>query len=114
MDAQPLAWSAKMPVPHVPSRGIAGGSLLKSLGALVGNKDVDWSRFHIFFGDERNVPHSSPDSTIKGAREAFLSRVPIPPAQIHAIAEGLPVEVHLFVPRTFKDTKPQLASSLRV
>ncbi len=42
---------------------------------------------------QRNVPHTSPDCTLKGAREAFLSRVPIPESQIHAIAEGLTVEV---------------------
>jgi 6-phosphogluconolactonase/glucosamine-6-phosphate isomerase/deaminase len=71
----------------------AGGSLLKSLGSLVGAKGVEWAKWHIFFGDERNVPHSSGDSTIKGAREAFLGRVPIPAAQVHAIAEGLSVEV---------------------
>jgi 6-phosphogluconolactonase len=71
---------------------LTGGSLLKSLSALVGSKNVDWSRWHVFFGDERNVPHSSPDCTLKGAREAFLSKVPIPESQIHAIAEGLPVD----------------------
>jgi 6-phosphogluconolactonase len=71
---------------------LTGGSLLKSLGTLVGAKGVDWAKWHIFFGDERNVPHSSGDSTIKGAREAFLGRVPIPAAQVHAIAEGLSVE----------------------
>ena len=35
----------------------AGGSLLKILGALAGSNDVDWSKWHVFFGDERNVPH---------------------------------------------------------
>jgi len=35
----------------------AGGSLLKILGALAGSSDVDWSKWHVFFGDERNVPH---------------------------------------------------------
>ena len=59
----------------------------------MGAKGVEWAKWHIFFGDERNVPHSSGDSTIKGAREAFLGRVPIPAAQVHAIAEGLSVEV---------------------
>ena len=59
----------------------------------MGAKGVDWARWHIFFGDERNVPHSSGDSTIRGAREAFLGKVPIPAAQVHAIAEGLSVEV---------------------
>lgn len=71
----------------------AGGSLLKIMGALAGSKDVDWPNWHVFFGDERNVPHTSPDSTIKGAREGFLSKVPIPEANIHAIREGLPVQV---------------------
>ena len=37
-----------------------GGSLLKILGALAGSKDVDWSKWHVFFGDERNVPHRWP------------------------------------------------------
>ena len=71
----------------------AGGSLLKIMGALAGSKDVDWANWHVFFGDERNVPHSSPDSTIKGAREGFLGKVPIPEANIYAIREGLPVQV---------------------
>ena len=35
----------------------AGGSLLKILGALAGSSDVDWSKWHVFFGDERNVAH---------------------------------------------------------
>ena len=67
------------------------------MGALAGSKDVDWANWHVFFGDERNVPHSSPDSTIKGAREGFLNKVPIPEANIHAIREGLPVEVRTIV-----------------
>ena len=39
---------------------VAGGSLLKILGALAGSSDVDWSKWHVFFGDERNVPHRCP------------------------------------------------------
>lgn len=53
------------------------------------------SDFPVFHDLQRNVPHSSPDCTLKGAREAFLSKVPIPESQIHAIAEGLPVSVSL-------------------
>ena len=53
---------------------LVGGSLLKILGSLAGSSEVDWANWHVFFGDERNVAHSSPDSTIKGAREGFLSK----------------------------------------
>ena len=44
-----------------------------------------WARAHRFWGDERFVPHDDPDSNYRMAREAFLSRVPIPPENIHAI-----------------------------
>ncbi|GLC43270.1 hypothetical protein PLESTB_001492000 [Pleodorina starrii] len=71
---------------------LSGGSLPALLGPLATAKGIDWSKTHIFFVDERNVPHSSPDSTYKAAQEALLSKVPIPPAQVYAIAEGLPVE----------------------
>ena len=61
---------------------LSGGSLLKGLSALVGSKSVDYSKWHIFYVDERNVPHSHPDSTHKGAVEAFLSKVDIPQQQV--------------------------------
>jgi 6-phosphogluconolactonase len=70
---------------------LSGGSLISSVEPLAAAKGVDWNKWHVFFVDERNVPHSSADSTYKAAQEALLSRVPIPAAQVHAIAEGLPV-----------------------
>lgn len=36
----------------------------------------------VFWADERNVAHSSPDSNYKGAQEDFLSKVPIPAEQV--------------------------------
>ena len=41
--------------------------------------------------DERNVPHSSTDSNLKGAKDALLSKVPVPESQIYGILEGVPV-----------------------
>lgn len=70
---------------------LSGGSLLKALSKLVGMSGVDYSRWHVFYADERNVPHDSDDCTHKGAHEAFLSKVPIPEAQVHKLREGLPV-----------------------
>lgn len=72
---------------------LSGGSLPSLLGPLAAytKSPVSWDKFHIFFVDERNVSHTSPDSTIGAVREALTSKVPIPPAQVHAIAEGLSV-----------------------
>jgi 6-phosphogluconolactonase len=52
-----------------------------------------WSRVHWFWGDERFVPHDDPDSNYRMARDALLSRVPIPLGSIHPIpTEGLSPE----------------------
>jgi hypothetical protein len=52
-----------------------------------------WSRVHRFWGDERFVPHDDPDSNYRMARDALLSRVPIPLGSIHPIpTEGLSPE----------------------
>jgi 6-phosphogluconolactonase len=51
---------------------------------------LPWDRMHWFWGDERFVPHDHPDSNYRMALETFLSRVPVPSANIHAIpTEGL-------------------------
>ena len=71
---------------------LSGGSLLKALAALAGRPGVDFSKWWVLFVDERNVPHSSPDSNYRGAAEALLRRVPIPSSQVLALREGLPVE----------------------
>jgi len=68
---------------------LTGGSLLKALGSLAGSSSVEWAKWHVFFGDERNVPHKDDDSTLKGARSAFLDKVPIPKNQIYVLKEGL-------------------------
>lgn len=49
---------------------------------------VDWSRVHIFFGDERNVPASHPDSNEGQARAALLDHVNIPAENIHGYGLG--------------------------
>jgi 6-phosphogluconolactonase len=46
---------------------------------------VEWSVVHIFFGDERLVAPDHPDSNYRLAREALLSRVPIPQDRVHPI-----------------------------
>jgi 6-phosphogluconolactonase len=61
--------------------GGTGIGLLKRLGT----HDVDWSRVHLFFGDDRYVPRSDDDRNEKQAREALLDHVGIPDGNIHSM-----------------------------
>ncbi|HVU22324.1 MAG TPA: 6-phosphogluconolactonase [Rhizomicrobium sp.] len=47
--------------------------------------EFPWPRAHWFWGDERFVPHSDPESNFGMASQAMLSRAPVPLPQIHAI-----------------------------
>jgi 6-phosphogluconolactonase len=44
---------------------------------------VDWTRVHVFWGDERPVPPDHPESNFGMAYRALLANVPIPADQIH-------------------------------
>ncbi|MBJ7609527.1 MAG: 6-phosphogluconolactonase [Candidatus Dormibacteraeota bacterium] len=44
---------------------------------------IDWSRWHVFFGDERAVPPGHPDSNYRLVHDTLLAKVPIPAAQVH-------------------------------
>jgi len=53
-----------------------------------------WSRTHLFWGDERFVPHDDALCNYRMVHEALLSKVPIPVHQVHPIptAHLCPVE----------------------
>jgi 6-phosphogluconolactonase len=76
---------------------LSGGSTARRLYELIATPEFasrfPWSRAHWFWGDERFVPHNSRDSNYGMARDAFLSRVPVPAGNVHAIpTEGLSPE----------------------
>jgi 6-phosphogluconolactonase len=50
---------------------------------------LPWDRIEVFFGDERAVPSHHPESNFRMAMEALLSRVPVPPGQIHRMEADL-------------------------
>lgn len=47
-----------------------------------------WKHTHLFWGDERSVPASDPESNFGNARRVFIGRVPIPTANVHPIRIG--------------------------
>ncbi|AKK06006.1 6-phosphogluconolactonase [Corynebacterium mustelae] len=64
-----------------------GGAGIGMLRRLV-NADINWELVHVFFGDERNVEVTHPDSNEGQAREALLDHIQIPEANIHGFRLG--------------------------
>jgi 6-phosphogluconolactonase len=71
---------------------LSGGSTPKALYTLLAQSpyrdQVDWSKVHFFWGDERNVSTDNADSNQKMTYDALLSQIPIPPRNIHGIEVG--------------------------
>jgi 6-phosphogluconolactonase len=63
--------------------GGTGIGLLKRLGER--GDAIDWSRVHVFWGDERYVPEDDDERNDKQAREALLDHIEIPAANVHAM-----------------------------
>jgi 6-phosphogluconolactonase len=68
---------------------LSGGSTpLRLYQLLAGSPRRDafpWSRTHWFWGDERFAPHDDALSNYRMAREALISRAPIPAINVHPI-----------------------------
>ncbi|HVF49111.1 MAG TPA: 6-phosphogluconolactonase [Pyrinomonadaceae bacterium] len=71
------------------SVALAGGTtprrVYKLLASDAYKNQLEWSKVHIFFGDERCVPPAHPDSNYRMARETLLARVAVPAANVHRI-----------------------------
>lgn len=69
---------------HVVATG--GGTGIAVLAAIARRADqVDWSRVHVWWGDERFVPHDSDERNDVQADEALLSKVGVPAGQVHRV-----------------------------
>lgn len=74
---------------------LSGGSLPKLLaGGLLEYADkIDFSKWHVFFADERYVAHDHADSNLLACRTEFLAKVPgVNPEQVYGIDISVPVE----------------------
>ena len=69
------------------SVALSGGTTPASLYKLLASEyrdSVEWKRTSFFFGDERNVPHTDPESNYLMAKETLFSSIPISSHHIHA------------------------------
>ena len=72
---------------------LAGGNTPRGVYELLRVANMDWSRWHVYFGDERCVRRGDPERNSRMADSAWLDHVPIPLRQRHAMpAELGPLE----------------------
>jgi len=67
------------------SGGSAATMMSKSLQGDDAKSQIDWSKWQVFFCDERYVPLDHSDSNYKAVHDGFLSKMPISASQIHPI-----------------------------
>ncbi|MEA3302061.1 MAG: 6-phosphogluconolactonase [Pseudomonadota bacterium] len=64
---------------------LAGGSTPESTYRLLVDADSDWSKWHIYFGDERCLPVDDAERNSVMAASAWLDHVTIPDENVHFI-----------------------------
>ncbi len=65
---------------------LSGGSTPRTLYSLLATKPaIPWEKICFFWGDERHVPPSQPESNYRMAHEALLSKVPARPENIFRV-----------------------------
>lgn len=71
---------------------MSGGSTPRQAYAVIAEdygRAIEWSKVHLFWGDERDVQPESQDSNYKMAKDSLLSKIEIPAANIHRIQSEL-------------------------
>src|SRR5574341_932808 len=65
---------------------LAGGNTPRAIYQLLATdyrEQIEWSRLHFFWGDERYVSSNDPDSNYRMAREALFDHVPVLAENVH-------------------------------
>jgi 6-phosphogluconolactonase len=72
-----------------PSVVLTGGTLSRKVHTAVaehrGRDRVDWSRVHLWWGDERFVPADDEERNDGQARSDLVDRLPFAPGKVHAV-----------------------------
>jgi len=88
--ATAVSWVNQAAASALAARGIfhlvlAGGGTPDKLYRALAEQHHDWSRWQIWFGDERCLPQDDPQRNSRMASAAWLDRINIPAANIHII-----------------------------
>lgn len=65
--------------------GVIGTDVLRAAGAHPRRGEVDWSRVHLWWGDERFVPADDDRRNDAAARRAFVDHIDIPAENVHTM-----------------------------
>ncbi|WAR31304.1 6PGL-like protein [Mya arenaria] len=71
--------------------GFSGGSLVKYLCGGLPGRSTDWSKWRVFFCDERHVQYDSADCTYTPYKEGLVDKVNMNPDNIFPIDPSLKV-----------------------
>lgn len=83
VDHVPQSFAALVADESPRSVALSGGDLARRCYELLAVADVEWGAVDVYFGDERWVPTSDPDSNEGMARFAFVDTVE--PREIHSL-----------------------------
>jgi 6-phosphogluconolactonase len=78
------------------SVALSGGNTPRGVYSLLAEQHkntLPWDKCFIFFGDERHVPPDHPDSNYRMARDALLSKIPIPEQNVFRVGAELPADL---------------------
>jgi 6-phosphogluconolactonase len=70
---------------RTPAIVLTGGTIAIAAYERIETGDVDWADVDVYWGDERFVAAGHPDRNDQQARDAFLARLGVPAARVHAM-----------------------------
>jgi 6-phosphogluconolactonase len=77
----------------IASLALSGGSTPRSVYELLATEEyrsrIEWSKVHLFWGDERCVPPYQHESNFRMVNEALIKNINIPQKNVHRIAGEL-------------------------
>lgn len=71
---------------------LSGGDTPRALYSLLATEfreRIDWSKVHLFWGDERYVPRTDPRSNYRMVKESLIDRVSLPAGNVHPMPTEL-------------------------
>lgn len=72
--------------------GLSGGSLIKYLASQADKSQTDWSKWQLFFCDERFVAENDDDSTFGQYKKLFIPKTSLTESQFATVDLSLSLE----------------------